>query len=58
MKTGRKTANEFGDQTYWNRPTQSRQRKLPSKYASLKPKVEATKTSSRSPSPPGTEIKS
>jgi hypothetical protein len=57
MKTARKIANAFGDQTYWS-STQSRQRKLPSNYASLKPKVKATKTSSRSPSSPGTTIKS
>jgi hypothetical protein len=48
-----KTANGFGDQTYWNRPTQGRQKKLPSKYPSLKPKPKGAKatTSSRSPSP-------
>ena len=48
-----KTENEFGDQTYWNRPTQGRRKKLLSKYPSLKQKVKATKakSSSRSPSP-------
>ena len=61
-----KTDNEFGAQTYWNRPTgTSRHRTLSSKYASLslkskaKPKATAAKakTSSRSPSPT-TRIKS
>jgi len=48
-----KTSNGFGDQTYWNRPTQGRQRRLPSKYASLKPKLKEAKvkSQSRSPSP-------
>ena len=61
------TDNEFGAQTYWNRPTgTSRHRTLSSKYASLslkskaKPKAKAAKakTPSRSPSPPSTRIKS
>jgi hypothetical protein len=47
--------NGFGDQTYWNRPTQGRPRKgkLPSKYPNLKPKAQKgkVKTPSRSPSP-------
>jgi hypothetical protein len=47
--------NGFGDQTYWNRPTQGRQRQgtLSSKYLSLKPKTQKgrAKTSSRTPSP-------
>jgi hypothetical protein len=48
-----RTANGFGDQTYWNRPTQGRQRKLPSKYPSLKPKPKEAKARAplRSPSP-------
>jgi hypothetical protein len=48
-----KTNNGFGDQTYWNRPSQGRQRKLPSKYPSLKPTSKMVKapTPSRSPSP-------
>jgi hypothetical protein len=48
-----KTDNEFGDQTYWNRPTVGKQRKLPSKYPSLKPKVKTNKakSSTRSVSP-------
>jgi hypothetical protein len=48
-----KTNNGFGDQTYWNRPSQGRQMKLPSKYLSLEPtsKVAKAPTSSRSPSP-------
>ncbi len=53
-----KTSNDFGDQTYWNRPSNGRKRNLMSKYASYKPKpkaeskVKAVKThSSRSPSP-------
>ena len=48
-----KTDNEFGDQTYWNRPTVGRPRKLPSKYPNLKPKVKVTKakSSTRSISP-------
>ena len=48
-----KTSNGFGDQTYWNRPTQGRQRRLPSKYVNLKPKLNAAKakSQSRSPSP-------
>ena len=38
------TDNEFGDQTYWNRPVQGRQKKLVSKYgftlkSSTKPQV-------------------
>jgi len=62
-----KTDNEFGAQSYWNRPTGTgRQRTLSSKYASLnikskaKPKDKAAKakTSSRSPSPTTTRIKS
>ena len=58
MKASRKTANEFGDQTYWNRPTQSRQRKLPSKYTNIKSKIKtnATSTRSRSPSPTGIKM--
>ena len=48
-----KTNNGFGDQTYWNRPTQGRQKRLPSKYVSLRPKSKAAKVKSpsRSPSP-------
>ena len=55
-----KTDNEFGDQTYWNRPVQGRQqRKLVSRYATLclKPtanskfKAAKAKSPSRSPSP-------
>ncbi len=47
------TTNGFGDQTYWNRPTQGRQRRLPSKYLKVKPKVKKAKADppSRSPSP-------
>ena len=47
------STNGFGDQTYWNRPTQGRQRRLPSKYTNLKPKVKKAKADppSRSPSP-------
>ena len=47
--------NDFGVGTYWNKPTQGKksQRKLSSKYPSLKPKKEKVKvkTPSRSPSP-------
>jgi hypothetical protein len=48
-----KTDNEFGAQTYWNRPTVGRLRKLPSKYPNIKPKVKANKakSSTRSVSP-------
>jgi hypothetical protein len=54
-----KTDNEFGDQTYWNRPTKGSRRRLPSKYTSFKPKSMAkstgpavsAKSPSRSPSP-------
>jgi hypothetical protein len=48
-----KAANGFGDQTYWNRPTQARQSRLPSKYPSLKSKQKEAKVKppSRSPSP-------
>ena len=54
-----KTDNEFGDQTYWNRPTKGSRRRLPSKYANLKPAFMAkptgpavsAKSQSRSPSP-------
>ena len=50
------TTNGFGDKTYWNRPTQGRQRRLPSKYLTVKPKVKKAKEEkaeppSRSPSP-------
>ncbi len=31
-------SNGFGEDTYWNRPTQGRARKLPSKYPNLKPR--------------------
>jgi hypothetical protein len=64
---GGSTTNGFGDQTYWNRPAQSRARTtLATKYPSglLKSKVKAEskakahKTSSRSPSPSGTAIQS
>ena len=64
---GGTTTNGFGDQSYWNRPAQSRTRtKLATKYPSglLKSKVkeeskgQANKTSSRSPSPTGTATKS
>jgi hypothetical protein len=54
-----KTDTEFGDQTYWNRPTNGSRRRLPSKYANFKTKSTAkptdqaakAKSSSRSPSP-------
>jgi hypothetical protein len=53
-----KTDNEFGAQTFWNRPPQGRQRKPSLKYPDkLKPKVKQAKVSppsrspSRSPSP-------
>ena len=42
------STNGFGAQTYWNQPLQGRQRKLSSKYSSLKMKVNP---SSRPPSP-------
>jgi hypothetical protein len=46
------TTNGFGDQTYWNRPTQGRQRRLPSKYPTIKQKAKKAKAPpSRSPSP-------
>ena len=47
-----KTDNEFGAQTFWNRPPQGRQRRQTSKYL-LKPKAKKAnvKQSSRSPSP-------
>jgi hypothetical protein len=32
MSKQTRTDNEFGDQTYWNRPVQGRQKKLVSKY--------------------------
>ena len=57
MSSSSQTAanNGFGVGTYWNKPTQGRksQRKLSSKYPSLKPKNQKAKakTSSRSPSP-------
>jgi hypothetical protein len=47
------TTNSFGAQTYWNRPTEGRQRKLPSKYPTIKTRTKKDKTTppSRSPSP-------
>jgi hypothetical protein len=57
MSSSSQTAanNGFGVGTYWNKPTQGRksQRKLSSKYPSLKPKTQKVKvkTSPRSPSP-------
>ena len=56
-----KTDNEFGAQTFWNRPPQGRQRKLPLKYPNkLKPKVKQAKVSppSRSPSPTASQTPS
>ena len=69
MKNSKKTrtTNGFGDQSYWNRPAQSRTRtKLATKYPSglLKPKVkeeskgQPNQPSTRSPSPTGTATKS
>ncbi len=48
-----KSSNGFGDHTYWNRPTQGRQRRLPSKYINIKLKTKQAKVEppSRSPSP-------
>ena len=45
--------NGFGIGTYWNKPAQGRksQRKLSSKYSSLKPKNQKVKAQTRSPSP-------
>jgi len=56
MKTRLKIDNGFGNQTYWNRPTQGRPRRLPSKYPSLQTKaLFRAKTPSRSPSPTPSE---
>ena len=59
-----KTDNEFGAQTYWNRPTVGRQRKLVSKYATLnlqstlKSKGEGKVKTQRSSRSPSTKVKS
>ena len=48
MRRAKDESNGFGEDTYWNKPTQRRSRKLPSKYPSLKPK-----TGNRAPKPDG-----
>ena len=58
------STNSFGAQSYWNRPTKGRQKKLPSKYPAIKSKTKKAKTEatttppSRSPSPTASQTPS